>query len=107
MFNLVQDVSAGSLEATPTFAMSILGLLCTKELVKDGGLSYRAVVSGIRHQKTEDVLTWILPRGYFTCSDAPGEHSLSLCILAHSWTFVAPSGLPVSIENDAKMAERT
>ena len=51
----------------------------------------------------EDVLTWVLPRGYFTCPDAKEEYSLSLCIPVHSWSFVAPSVPPVSIENGAKV----
>ena len=51
----------------------------------------------------EDVLTWVLPRGYFTCSDAKWEYSRSLCILAHTSPLVVSSVLPVGVENGAKV----
>ena len=51
VFNLVQDGSAGSSEASLTFAMSMLGLPCRAELVEDARISCRAFVSGVRHHK--------------------------------------------------------
>ena len=50
-FNLGQDGSTGSLEATFAAAVAILGLLCTAEVVEDGCFSYRRFVSGVHHRK--------------------------------------------------------
>ena len=51
----------------------------------------------------EDYLTWILPRGHFTCSNGKGEHSLLLYIPVRRSSFGVPSVVPVNIENDAKV----
>ena len=51
----------------------------------------------------EDFLTWVLPRGHFTCSNAKGEHSLLLCTLVRRSSFCAPTVVPVNIWNGAKV----
>ena len=63
-----------------------------------------SAIGGVRCRllETEGTLTWILTRGHFTCLDATGEYSLSLYILAYTSPLVAPSVLPINIENGAK-----
>jgi len=49
--NLIQNSSAGSLEATFTATMAILGCLCATEIVEDSCISYWRFASGVFCQR--------------------------------------------------------
>ena len=79
VLNLVQNDSPGSLEATPATTMAIFRLLCTVDIVKDSRISCRKFGKALATENTKpNVLTWVLPRGYFICPDAKEGHSLSV-----------------------------
>lgn len=97
--NLIQDGSAGPLQAVFTIAVSIFSPLCAVKTVEDGHFSCRRFMSGTHHwkQKIEYVVTWVLQRDYFICSDTKERHSRLDCTLPRTLSFVVPSVTFVNI----------
>ena len=67
-------------------------------MVEDSRFSCQRIMSDAGHQKREYVPTWVLPRGYFICWDAKGEHLLSVRAVDCGPHFVAPSGILVNTD---------
>ena len=76
----------------------MLGSLRTTETVEDRGFGYRERVKTCIIGSRILVLTWVLPGGYWICSSAKAEHSLSLCDVGHRSPFAAPSIVHVRTE---------
>ena len=98
--NFVQDCPAGSLEATFTAAMPILGLLCTVDIVEHSRLSCLEFASGAHHRAENGRCSDLgsTGQGYLIYSDAKEGHSLSL--VDHGSPFVAPPVVPINIKKD-------
>ena len=71
--NRIQDNSASTLETSITVTVSILGPLCTEEVVQDSCIGYQRFVSDAIHRERKDLLTWVLLRGYFIFSRKTGN----------------------------------
>ena len=84
-FNPVQDNAASPLETTGTVTVSVLGVLCVREIVEDGCFSFRG--SGVRYviliyiSETEmkSVLTWVLLRKMVSPFAETGKGTLAIC----------------------------
>jgi len=55
--------------------------------------------------RVEDILTCVLPRGYYGCLDVNVGHSPSVCALGHGYPSVAPSAVPVRIEHNTEFMD--
>ena len=74
--DLVQNRATGSLEATPTVAMSIFGLLCAAEVVENDRIGYEGTALNDCHLEHGDgghPNPGPVGRGYFACPDIRGK----------------------------------